>query len=415
MQSDPPAGPRLLATELELPCGQVVPNRLLKSAMSEALATDDNRVSSALPVLYRRWAAGSVGLSVTGNVMVDRRALGEPGNVAIEDERDLERLEDWAEAGQSCGGKIFVQLNHPGRQVPKFLNHGSVAPSAVPFNAAMRPYFATPRALEATEIRALIDRFATAAQVVERAGFDGVQIHGAHGYLVSQFLSPHTNKRRDEWGGSARNRRRFATEIQRAIRAQTGAGFGLAIKINSADFQRGGITQEESIGTIEALSNEGLDFVEVSGGTYERPAMVSPTKQSTREREAYFLDFADTLRGGLAVPLVVTGGFRSGEAMAKALQTGAVDMVGLARTLAVDPDFPARLISDPDARVDISPRKLGIPAIDRMGVWELVWYERQLHRMGAGREPRPDAGVARSALSHLANVGIQVFRRRRTP
>ena len=407
-----PTGPETLAQSFTLPNGQIVRNRTLKSAMSETLATPDNRVSEALVTLYRRWAEGGIGLSVTGNVMVDRRALGEPGNAAVEDERDLDILKRWAEAGQTGGGLIYMQLNHPGRQAPKFINERAFAPSAVPMKAELKSYFPAPQALTEEEIEDIIERFATAAGVAEKAGFDGVQIHGAHGYLANQFLSPLTNQRTDQWGGSAENRRRFPLEVCRAIHEVTSDGFGVSIKINSADFQRGGFTEEESLEAIVALVEEGLDFVEVSGGTYEAPEMMS-AKESTRSREAFFLEFAETLREHVTAPLVVTGGFRTGAAMAAAIESGAVDLVGMARPLAIRPDFPSELISDPDAHVEIVPRKTGLKMVDRIGMLETVWYERQLHRMGKGLEPKPDESTLVSLVKHGFTAGLKGFKTRR--
>ena len=311
-----------------------------------------------------------------------------------------------------------MQLNHPGRQVPKFLNDESVAPSAVGFGADLEAFFAVPRELSGGEVGELVERFGESAALAESAGFDGVQIHGAHGYLVSQFLSPTTNRRDDEWGGDEERRRRFVTEVYREVRRRTSPGFGVAIKINSADFQKGGITEDESARTIVALAAEGMDFIEVSGGTYEAPAMVrelagETVKESTKQREAYFLRFAEALRERLDKPLVVTGGFRSGSAMAAAIDSGAVDMVGLARTLAIAPDLPERLLSEGDVRIDLPPKKTGIAMIDRMGMTELTWYERQLHRMGRGKDPKPDESGLYATLAHLVSMGPAVFRTRR--
>ena len=268
------------------------------------------------------------------------------------------------------------------------------------------------------EIEAIIEAFGQSARRVQEAGFDGVQIHGAHGYLVSQFLSPRMNERDDAWGGSAERRRRFVVEVYRAIRHRTGAGFGVAIKINSADFQKGGTTEEESAETIVALAEEGMDFVEISGGTYEAPAMMrekrrAPIRESTKRREAYFLSFAQTLRAQLDTPLALTGGFRSGAAMADAIQSGAVDFVGLARTLAIDPDFPNRLLDEGDVRVEVPSRKTGIGPIDKLGMLELTWYERQLHRMGQGKEPRPNENPLYAAVAHSLTHGLKAFRTRR--
>src|SRR5574343_2071147 len=203
----------LLATPLTLPNGSVLPNRLAKSALSESLGTYDNRVTPALPTLFGRWAAGGTGLLITGNVMIDRRALGEPGNVVVEDERDLPMLQAWAESATRQGSAIWVQLNHPGKQSPKGLNRENVSPSAIPFKKDMQAFFDTPRELTDAEIRDIIARFARSAAIIKKAGFSGVQIHGAHGYLVSQFLSPHHNQRTDEWGGTREKRRRFVLAV----------------------------------------------------------------------------------------------------------------------------------------------------------------------------------------------------------
>lgn len=401
-----------LASPFELPNGQTVRNRIAKSAMSETLATSDGGVTEELLTLYERWAHGGVGLCITGNVMVDPAARGEPGNVVVEDDRDIAALTEWASRGKSTGATLYMQLNHPGRQAPRFLNDRAVAPSAVPLREEMRDAFPPPEELTAVEIEAIIARFANSATVVERAGFDGVQIHGAHGYLVNQFLSPLTNQRTDDWGGSPEKRRRFVIEIARAIRAATGPEFGLGIKINSADFQRGGFTEEESQAAIVALGAEGLDFIEISGGTYEAPAMTG-ARESTREREAYFLEFATRIRDHVETPLMVTGGFRTGTVMAAAIDSGAVDFVGLARPLAVRPEFPAELTTDDDAAIELHPIRVGWKVIDRFRMQETIWYERQLLLIGRGEEPRPDEHALVSMVKHGFRAGLKGFKTRR--
>jgi len=384
-----------LAQPLTLTRGAVIKNRLLKSAMSEALGTREGAPLPGLAQLYRVWAAGGVGLCVTGNVMIDRRALGEPGNVVIEDARDLPALQDWAQAATGQGTQCWVQLNHPGKQAPKGLNRETVGPSAVPFRRDMQKFFATPRALDGAEIDALIQRYATAAGVVRQAGFSGVQIHGAHGYLVSQFLSPHHNIRSDEWGGSPDKRRRFVLAVYGAMRAAVGPDFPIGIKLNSADFQRGGFTEEESLDTVRALAQAGIDLIEISGGTYEAPAMTGvrakgpAPKDSTREREAYFLAFAEKARAAVQTPLAVTGGFRSAEGMAQAISSGAVDMVGIARSLAIEPDLPARLLAGQSPLHQIRPITTGIKAIDKLGLLEVSWYTGQLKRISQGLPVKP--------------------------
>lgn len=399
-----------LSQPLKLPNGSELPNRFAKSAMSETLGTIDNRVTEELVTLYRTWANGGTGLSITGNVMIDRRHIGEPQNVVLEDERDMELLKAWATSGKVEGGQIWMQLNHPGKQSPKMLNKDPVSPSAVPFRKELRGMFATPRALSGPEVEDIVARFARSAALAEKAGFNGVQIHGAHGYLVSQFLSPHHNQRADDWGGTPEKRMRFVLEVYRAIRGATSEGFSVGIKLNSADFQRGGFTEAESLAVIEALSAEGVDLVEISGGNYENPAMANggaEVKESTRVREAYFLEFAEKVRDRVSVPLMVTGGFRSSEGMAAAVESGATDLVGLARPLAVEPGFPKRILSGESFTSAVRPIHTGIRMVDNMALMEVSWYTRQLGRIGKGKEPRKhDRGL----LSLMEVLGVMASR-----
>lgn len=406
-----------LSQPFTLPNGSVIKNRIGKSAMSEALGTTDNHMTAGLPRLYERWATGGVGLLITGNVMIDRRALGEPNNVAIEDESDLALLQQWAAAGTKNGTQLWMQINHPGKQAPKGLNRETVAPSAIPFGKELSRFFSTPRALTENEIEELIKRYGQTAAIAKKAGFTGVQIHGAHGYLVSQFLSGHHNQRQDRWGGSAENRRRFVLEVFREIRAQVGKSFSVGIKLNSADFQRGGFTEEESLDVIRALSEAGMDLIEISGGTYEAPAMSGtkkvPVKESTRRREAYFLEFAEKARAAVSTPLMLTGGFRTAAGMAEAISSGAVDLVGVARALAIEPDMPQRVLSGQEPRHVVKPITTGIAAVDRMALMEVAWYSRQLRRMANGHSPKPDESGLWAFLSGMTENGWHTFKTRR--
>jgi 2,4-dienoyl-CoA reductase-like NADH-dependent reductase (Old Yellow Enzyme family) len=404
----------ILAQPFTLPGGIIIKNRLVKSAMSEALATTNHRPTQLLVRLYKRWAEGGIGLCITGNVMVDRRAIGEPNNVVVEDDADLEILQQWAAAGTRHGTQLWMQLNHPGKQAPRGLNRETVSPSAVPFRPELARFFLTPRALTEAEIEEIITRFGTSAAVAKKAGFTGVQIHGAHGYLVSQFLSPHHNQRTDHWGGSEENRRRFVLAVLGEIRKKVGPGFPVGIKLNSADFQKGGFTEEESLDAIRALASAGIDLVEISGGTYEAPVMTGSKKpkESTRIREAYFLEFAEKARAAVKIPLVVTGGFRTLSGMAGAIDSGAVDFVGIARLLAVEPDLPSRLLQGLEARQALHSISTGISAIDRMGMMEIAWYARQLHRMGQGREPKPNDPALCSFAANVVQGGWKMFKTR---
>ena len=379
-------------------------NRLIKGAMSEALANSAGEPNHLHLGLYEAWAKGGLGCAITGNVMVDARAKNEPGVVIVETERDLAKLKQWADLGKQHGMVQLIQLSHPGRQCPKGLNKETVAPSAVPFSAMLATTFATPRALREDEILDLIQRFATSAAICEKAGFEGVQLHGAHGYLISEFLSPLTNKRTDQWGGSIENRTRFLLEIYKAVRTATSENFIISVKLNSADFQKGGITEEEVISVFKAIDEAGIDLIEISGGTYEAPAMAgaksNQRKESTIAREAYFLDFAEKIRKEVKCKLMVTGGFRTVKGMNAALESGACDFIGIARPLAVETDLTDRLIAGQDVKYAVNPIKTGIPFVDKMAIMEIIWYAAQFKAIGEGKAPNPKLSPLKVFLNY---------------
>ena len=380
-------------------------NKMIKGAMSEALANHAGQPNHLHLGLYEAWAKGGLGCAITGNVMVDFRAKNEPGVVVIETERDLEPLKQWAAIGKKHGMVQLVQLSHPGRQCPKGLNKETVAPSAVPFSPALSMSFGTPRALREDEILDIIQRFATSAAICEKAGFEGVQLHGAHGYLISQFLSPLTNKRQDQWGGSAENRMRFLLEIYKAVRAATSEQFIISVKLNSADFQRGGISEEDVIATFKAIDAAGIDLIEISGGSYEAPAMAGvkqeKRKASTIAREAYFLEFAEKIREQVQCKLMVTGGFRTVAGMNAALESGACDFIGMARPFAVEPDVTNRLIAGQDVRYAVDKIKTGISMIDKMAIMEVIWYAAQFKDIAEGKQPNPKLSPLKVFFNYL--------------
>ena len=380
-------------------------NRIIKGAMSEALANDAGQPNQAHLKLYEAWAKGGLGCAITGNVMVDFRAKNEPGVVVVETERDLEILKAWANVGKRHGMVQLVQLSHPGRQCPKGLNKETVAPSAVPFSPALAMSFGTPRELREDEILDIIQRFATSAAICEKAGFEGVQLHGAHGYLISQFLSPLTNKRQDQWGGSIENRSRFLLEAYKAVRSATSENFIISVKLNSADFQRGGISEEDVIYVFKTMDAVGIDIIEVSGGTYEAPAMAGvkaeKRKASTVAREAYFLDFAEKIRQEVNCHLMVTGGFRTAVGMNAALDSGACDFVGIARPFAVEPDLGNRLVAGQDVRYAVEKIKTGIPMIDKMAIMEIIWYAAQFKEIAKGNRPNPKLSPLKVFLNYV--------------
>ncbi len=387
----------VLSQPLTLPCGVTLSNRIMKSAMAEGLADAKNNPTTEHDNVYRRWSNGGAGLLVTGNVMVGPYAHGGT-HVVLDQDSDLEAVQRWTQAGREGGGHFWMQINHMGRQAQgsSAPDGKTVAPSATPFLPPTNRFFPTPRALEPAEVLELVESFAATAALAKKMGFTGVQIHGAHGYLVNQFLSPLVNHRNDEWGGSPENRMRFLQEVYRQIRSEVGAEFPVAIKLNSADFQRGGFTEEESLAVIEWLTEAGIDLIEVSGGTYESAAMVgAKISGTTTAREAYFLEFAEKVRSRSSVPLAVTGGFRTDDGMASAISGGSVDIVGLARGLTIDPDAPKKIFAGLGYQSEVKPAKTGIKLIDDRGTLETLYYGEQLARLARNQEPEPDLSVWR--------------------
>ena len=381
---------KYICSSFTLPNGSVLKNRIAKSAMSENFGTRHHAPSKGLINAYKVWVKGNPGLLITGNVMVDSMALGEARNVVVEDYKDFELLKEWARTAKGTGVHLWPQINHPGRQALAAINRETVGPSAISLNIGRATkMFQLPTALTEEAIWKIIKRFGNTARIMKEAGFTGCQIHGAHGYLVSQFLSPNSNIRTDQWGGSLNNRARFVLEIYREIRSQVGSDYPIGIKINSADFQRGGFSEEESMQVISLLGNEGIDLIEISGGTYERPAMMKgDRKRSTVSREAYFLDYIDKARKLIKTPLLLTGGFRSVSVMEKALEDGNLDIVGLARPFCLYPNL-ANQIFDGSVKIFETPiPKIGIKFLDKLGGVELPWYELQIQRIGKGKSPK---------------------------
>jgi 2,4-dienoyl-CoA reductase-like NADH-dependent reductase (Old Yellow Enzyme family) len=418
----------VLTLPLRLPCGTLLPNRLAKAAMTEGLADPLLRATPALERLYRTWSEGGAGLLITGNLQVDRFDLERPGNVAIDlseprtfDAEARGRLAAWARAGTVNGNQLWVQISHAGRQTPRYVTGRPLAPSAVQLD--LLGNYARPRALTEAEILDLIGRFAHAGRVVREAGFTGVQVHGAHGYLISSFLSPVTNQRTDAWGGSLANRARFLLETLRAVRQAVGRDFPVALKLNSDDFRKGGFTHEDCLQVVAWLNDESVDLLEVSGGTYEQPRLIGfegrsedamPVRRSTRAREAYFLDYASAIRQVARMPLMVTGGFRTREGMTAAIGDGAgsgdCDVIGLGRPLCWMPDFPRKLLAretqdivDLDDRLRLrergwlSPQGRSVMAKALNAFAAQSWYYCQLFRLAEGKP----ADVSRGVISTL--------------
>lgn len=330
-------------TPLILPNGSRLPNRLAKAALEENLADEGQLSGPALWRLYRHWGIGGAGLIITGNVMIDGRAMTGPGGVVLEQDTPLEAFKTWAAASRQEGAQVWMQLSHPGRQVMANMGGNAWAPSAIPM--AMGKYskaFAQPEAMSEAQIAEVIARFAASAHAAEKAGFTGVQIHAAHGYLISQFLSPLANRRSDRWGGELANRARLLLEVVRAVRQRVSPDFCVAVKLNSADFQRGGFSPDEARQVLLMLNELPVDLVELSGGSYESPAMQGEAADdSTLAREAYFLTFARDLAAVARMPVMTTGGIARPSVAQRVLNSG-VAVVGIATAMAEIPDLPRR-------------------------------------------------------------------------
>jgi 2,4-dienoyl-CoA reductase-like NADH-dependent reductase (Old Yellow Enzyme family) len=356
--------------------------------MEEGMAGTGQVPDDRMINLYRRWGAGGTGLLITGNVMVHAEALAGPGGIVLDAEVPLEPFVRWAHAGKVAGARIWMQINHPGRQVQANMPGVVWGPSDIPVDIGSqskrfgRPVAMTPRQIEDT-----ILRFVTTAQRAEQAGFDGVEVHAAHGYLLSQFLSPLVNNRTDDWGGSLENRARLLVEIVRAIRTAVSPGFAVAVKLNSADFQRGGFDADDARKVIALLEPVGADLIEISGGSLESPAMTGrPIDGHTAAREAYFLDLAAELAKTSALPLMLTGGISRRETADRALAKN-VAMVGMGTALAVTPDLPHRWRETQDVTRALRPvrwknKLLAVAA-------SMAMVRHQLRRMAKGDNPTP--------------------------
>lgn len=430
-----------IKSPLTLASGLQIPNRLAKAAMTEGLADARNRVTDDLVRLYQRWADGGIGLMITGNVQIHRHHLERIGNVVIDetpDDAHMEMLGKWAAAGKSRGGAMIMQVSHAGRQTPKLVNAAPAAPSPVPLGLP-GGQFGKPRTMTEEEIAGVVAGMGRAASVAKEAGFDGIQVHAAHGYLLSSFLSPLANQRGDDWGGPLENRARLLVDCVTQAKVKGGPGFSVSVKLNSADFQKGGFSHEDCLSVIEGLNELGLDFVEISGGNYEQPKMMDTegltpvfeekVRESTRAREAYFANYARSVQERAKMPLMVTGGFRSVGGMNAALEDGEADIVGLARPLCVDVETPKKLLDGEIETADMWEKQLRIgPGIlgpnsplkimkALNGFGAQGWYYEQLKHLGAGRAPDPDLGVFKAFRAYQSGEkkGAKAWRKAMNP
>lgn len=384
--------------------------------MTEGLANIYGQPTAELQRLYAIWSDGGAGLHISGNIHIDANHLERPGNVFIHDRPDAEMmaaLQAWTKAGTRAGNHFWAQISHAGRQTMRSVNPHPKAPSAVKLGLP-GGQFGMPVALTEDEILNLIGRFGQAALHCKNGGFTGVQIHAAHGYLISQFLSPRSNQRSDRWGGSLENRARFLMFTINTVRTLVGPDFPISVKLNSADFQRGGFAFEDSLQVARWLQDAGVDLIEISGGTYEQPKLLGiegmeaeeaqDVAQTTLAREAYFVDFAKAMKNELSIPLMVTGGFRSASAMEQALRSGAADVIGLARPLCVLPEAPRRLLGGMamlpkvENQLKLLPEYLSglrkfkmVRGIEGFAVQ--YWFYAQIYALGQTGRTKPDMSV----------------------
>uniref|UniRef100_A0A0K0EQZ0 Oxidored_FMN domain-containing protein n=1 Tax=Strongyloides stercoralis TaxID=6248 RepID=A0A0K0EQZ0_STRER len=350
----------ILGESLTFPTSKkVVKNRFLKAALTEKLVKwSPGNIDTGVPNndiinIYQKWGNGGFGMILTGNIQIDENHLESPGNMIIEEHLDSEErrkmFKKLAEAGKSGGGLMIVQLSHAGRQTPYSVNKTPYSCSEIKLSATPKPWltFGNPIALTKNEIKTkIIDKFGYAAKFCYDCGFDGVEIHSAHGYLLAQFLSNTTNKRDDEYGGSIENKMRIIVEIYDEIRKKVPKekGFVVGIKINSVEFQNEGLQTDEVVEVAKKLDEIGFDFIELSGGTYEKWIMETPANST---REGYFEIFAKSIKENIKnTKVYLTGGFRTVEGMVSSIQFGATDGIGLGRPITAEPDLPLKILNN---------------------------------------------------------------------
>ena len=405
----------LINESFTLPCGQVIKNRICKAAMTERIAKGNNLAHQGHANLYDRWADGNIGISLTGNVQVDRRNLEGPANVAIDKNNykdQFDALKAWSKAGTKNNTQLWMQISHAGRQTPGEINSSPMAPSDIGLKIPGKN-FGTPTPMTEEDILDVIDRFVFTAKIARDTGFTGVQFHSAHGYLLSEFLSPDINNRTDAWGGSIENRTRIHLEIIKRCRQEVGEDYPISVKLNSADFQKGGFSPDESIKVAQMLENAGVDIIEISGGTYEQPKLIGveasinakrseKRKESTIAREAYFLEYAQDIRKAVSIPLMVTGGFRTREGINDALQSNVCQIVGIGRPLCADPYCIKKMISGEletlpsfEKTLSLGPSILSpsspftlIKVINAFA--SMAWFYQQIKNMAKGLMPNQE-------------------------
>lgn len=359
----------VLGAPVELPCGLVLKNRLVKAAMSDSLGDGAGDPTDEQIELYRRWSTGGAALSLIGEVQVDPAYPEKPGNLVLGPRSDDARLRRLAASDAEGGAHLWAQLGHAGA-----LAHPPISTAAGP--SALHLEGLQCAELTRGAVEALPDVYARAARHAHSVGFSGVEVHAGHGFLLSQFLSPLFNHRTDRYGGTIEARCQILLDILRRIRAEVGPEFAIGVKMNSSDELEGGLSQDEALVVVALLGEEAIDLLDISGGTYFPGAAASSDRGSSGP---YFLDFARRARVATTVPLMVTGGFKTRAEAAHAVSIGAADVVGLARTMALDPDTPAKWLrqrgGDPSFPRFTSPPPGGLTAWYTMRLTSLANHE----------------------------------------
>lgn len=437
-----------ISSPLTLPCGLTIPNRLVKCPMQETCASPPNFDP---PVekwrhIYKTWASAKYGMLLTGQVQVDMRYFSVPGDVCVHkgslDPTVMAKWKEWAKIAQAEGTPCVVQIAHPGRMSPagagnRPANMPALCPSSVPVKLgdtwldklALDKILGIPKTMTLSEIDDAVENFVRGAQVAKEAGFAGIQLHGAHGFLISQFLSPHTNRRDDEYGGTAEKRLKFLQRLVTEVRDLCPPPFCVAVKLNSGDYMaEGGLSTDEALGQVKWLVTCGMvDFVEISGGNAENAtsklhqsldkrsivkAPTKPMKESTRVREAFFTDFAERVQAlNSNVPVQLSGGFRSRIGMADAIESGVCQMIGLGRAAVLEPTLPRDIILNPEVPDEAS---LAMPHQVR-GLWfanlipakvvgsglPIEFFYWNMRRLGNGLATMPYASIPWVVFSNI--------------
>lgn len=372
---------------LPLPSGLVLKNRIVKAAMEENMATEQQEPGLEIYNLYAAWAMGGMGTIITGNVMVDRLCMTGPGGISLHAQSELAPFIKWSRVARMHGSKVIMQINHPGRQTYKSLGGKTLSPSNVALNLGKHSsLFAKPKAMTEEDIQDVITRFTLTSVKAEEAGFDGVEVHAAHGYLLSQFLSPLVNRRDDKWGGDIKNRARLLMQIIQNVKQAVSPRFSVSVKLNSADFQRGGFDINDAKYVVQQLEETGIDFVELSGGSYEAPAMQGRSAdERTLGREAYFLEFAKSIASHTSLKVMTTGGISRLE-VANQVLTANMDLVGIASAMAFTPDIANVWSKTPDFVGFIPNVKWQNKTLSALATMAIV--KRQLQRLGKSKKPK---------------------------